>query len=160
MNFSCKTAFLSPIRAHLKCRCFLKPCVGYVLPLSSFPLGKFRIVQTHPCLSPSLLLSGRAWLLIQCCQGGTLRYRKGRSPNSTRCPGRLLHTAALCGEMLHCRPSYWVASLQEARLWPRDPVPQFGCILEKKPIFLLVNLCSEDQTWVLKILQEGKGGLQ
>lgn len=87
-------------------------------------------------------------MLTQCCEGGTLRYRKEGAQTTPAALGDCSTLLPLC---------VGNASPQEERLWPRDRVPHFGCVLEKKPIFLLVNLCSEGQTRALKILLEGKG---
>lgn len=110
------------------------------------PRNVLRSVK-HTCLLPSLLLSGRGWLLIRCCKWGTLRYRKEGAQTTPAALGDCSTLLPLCGKCF--------STGREA--WPRDPVPHFGCILEKKPIFLLVNLCSEDQTRALNILLEGKG---
>lgn len=101
------------------------------------------------CLSPSLLLLlGGA----DCLSSAEKRLPKGIGRKEPTTPAVLpdvflgdCSTWLLCGKVLHQR---------------RRASTHFGFVLEKKPIFLLGNVFSEDQTLDLNILREGRGGLQ
>lgn len=147
LDFSRKPAFLSPIQAHLECHCFLQPCVGqFFTSLSLSPPLKVLHSVNIPMSFTSLLLPlGRADCLSSV--KGIGRKESFQTPPAglpwrPRCVWEVLHQATL----LSC-------FTRGGGLWPWDPVPHFGYLLEKKPLFLLVNLCSEDQT--LNLNSEG-----
>lgn len=83
LDFSWKPAFLSPIQAHLKCHCFLEPCVGHFFTSFS-PLWKFCTVYMP--LSPTFPSPPcwGGWLPILCWKGH-LKGIGGKESFQTTC---------------------------------------------------------------------------
>lgn len=106
------------------------------------------------CLLPSLFLpSGRYWCSYPVLKKWHSKGMGRKEPQTTICCpftpsfGDCSFSAAECEKVHHCTPSYWVASRKEKGLWPCDSVLHFGCILEKKPIFLLVDQQPSCMQW-------------